>query len=209
MPPRSWRRSTSCSPGRPTTTPIASATKSSQRPPARCHRFNLPTRRDRDADLHLSAARAPRPPTRSHRSARLECTCVGEDVVGDAARDMARWSRGRRCAASHRSTRSSSSRPACLRRSCTARVSSRASPSATQLGRQLGVDDHDQALVMGDGRARAAAWRGSRPRPLRVRRRPGATPPSARYSTSFARAAASTCLCCAAEARADPAAAVA
>ena len=53
----------------------------------------------------------------------------------------------------HRSIRSSSSRPASRRRSWTARASSRASPSARSSGRQLGVEDHDQAVVVGDRRA--------------------------------------------------------
>ena len=48
------------------------------------------------------------------------------------------------------SIRSSSSSPASLRSSWIARCSSRASPSAPELRRQLRVDDDDEALVVGD-----------------------------------------------------------
>ncbi len=50
----------------------------------------------------------------------------------------------------HRSTRSSSSRPASRRRSWMARWSSRASPSAQQVGRELRVDDQDEPVAVRD-----------------------------------------------------------
>ena len=61
-----------------------------------------------------------------------------------------------------------------------------------QLGRELGVDDDDEALVVGDGGARAAAWPGSRPRRARASRRPASTEPSAWISNAPSRAAAIT-----------------
>ena len=56
--------------------------------------------------------------------------------------------------------------------------SSRASPSARSSGVSCGVDDHDEALVVGDGRAGPRRWPGSRPRRPPASRRASVTEPS-------------------------------
>ena len=115
---------------------------------------------------------------------------VGEGVVGEASEVRARSvPAGRRRPSSHSSIVSSSSRPACLRRSWIAR-SARARRLRRAARRRCSFDRRRPGPRHGRRRCPAAAWPGSRPRRRASSTPARRTPPPGRYSTSLARAAA-------------------